>query len=958
MCSGLLHNSCATLIYTDYYRMKATLLRTLLCSLLASSSTLAVDGLLGYWRLDEGGGDIATDSSGNGNDGEIIEGSDAWVDDPERGSVYQSGNGSFIDLGEFMPVIDLEQDFTWSFWVLPNQTDNNNIVLGNRWSPDGSDFAPREFIKFTPRVFEWHFDGGGENIAGDDTMFVVDEWSHNLVVKSGTALTYYRNGEKVASSEISGAPTNAQPLYLGGQDGRENFEGLFDEVAVFDRALSEGEALEVFELGLGESSLVEGGDDPNISNPSRVTLGQVASVPAEHTGQFKVRNTGSANMLTLSSIDVSGSDGDHFSVTTATPITIAPGAEVLIDYQFDSLGQSGGFFGQFDLNSDDASDPVRSVEASATIINLEGPIAHYRFDEAAGAENVRDSTGFERGGNYLAGGGSVTTGAEGLAGGQSMAVADGGQARIPASNFDSLNDFTISLWISQNATTADLQTIFGRGFGAPSFAVLVSNGDLWWLQGSDANPLLASTGGLIQANQAHHVVALADSTAGSERIAFYVDGVEVASLSQPDRIPDEPETAVYFGAFDHNLGFSGRLDDTQIYDRALSDDDILSIFNNPGATLSDTKDVDSDGDGLSDVLEAELGTDPLDTDSDADGLGDGAEVNTHNTSPTSADSDGDGANDRFEINNGTDPTDAASKPEVTAVNGLLGYWRFDEGEGHVATDLSGNGHDGEIIEPDGVWVNDPARGSVYQSGGGSWVEFGNILPVLDLEQDFTWSFWVNPGQTSNNNIVFGNRYMPDGTDFAPREFIKFTPTTFEWHVDGGGQNVPGANTAFEVDVWSHNLVVKNGDTLTYYRDGEEVESSTISSGPANPQPLYLGGQNGIENFSGLFDDVAIFDRALSSAEVATVYQTGDGGGSLIDNPDPNPGNDPLPSLTDVGIQESGAFGVTLPEGVTGDVEYSTDLDIWEVIATGVTGAFEETDATRMAAPEGYYRAKQ
>ena len=89
--------------------MKATLLRTLLCSLLASSSTLAVDGLLGYWRLDEGGGDVATDSSGNGNDGEIIEGTDAWVDDPERGSVYQSGNGSFIDLGEFMPVIDLDE---------------------------------------------------------------------------------------------------------------------------------------------------------------------------------------------------------------------------------------------------------------------------------------------------------------------------------------------------------------------------------------------------------------------------------------------------------------------------------------------------------------------------------------------------------------------------------------------------------------------------------------------------------------------------------------------------------------------------------------------------------------------------------------------------------------------------------------------------------------------------------
>lgn len=938
--------------------MKATPLITLLCLLLASSSASAVDGLLGYWRLDEGAGEVATDSSGNGNDGQIIEGADAWLDDPDRGSVYQSGEGSFIDFGEIMPVLDLEQDFTWSFWVLPNQTDNNNIVFGNRWGPDGTDFAPREFIKFTPRVFEWHVGGAGENVPGDETMFVVDEWSHNLVVKSGTTLTYYRGGEEVASSEITNAPVNAQPLYLGGQDGRENFAGLFDEVAVFDRALSEGEVVEVFELGLAGSSLSEGGDDPNISSPGRVTLGQVPSVPSQHTGQFKVRNTGSENALTLSTIDVTGDDEDHFSVTSALPVTIVAGGEALIDYQFDSLGQSGGFFAQFDLNSDDASDPIRSVEASASIINLQGPIAHYRFDEAAGSEEFRDSSGLERDGTFDEGAGSVSPGAEGLAGGQSIAVADGGQARIAASNFDPLDDFTIAVWISQDATTADFKTVVGRGFGAPSFAVLVSDGNLLWLQGSEAQPILASTGGLIQANQTHHVVALADSSAGSQRIAFYIDGVEVATLADPDRVPDDPGTDLFIGAFDNALGFNGRLDDAQIYDRALPVSDILSIYNNPGATLSDTKDVDSDGDGLSDLLEDELGSDPLETDSDSDGLDDGAEVNLHNTSPINADSDGDGANDRFELNNGTDPTDPASKPEVNAVSGLLGYWRFDEGAGDVATDLSGNGNDGVIVAPDGVWVTDPVRGSVYESGGGSFVEFGDILPVLDLEQDFTWSFWVKPAETGNNNIVFGNRYMPDGTDFAPREFVKFTPTAFEWHVDGGGQNVPAENTLLEVDVWSHNLVVKSGVTLTYYRNGEELASSEVTSGPANPQPLYLGGQNGLENFSGLFDEVAIFDRALSSAEVASVYQTGDGGGSLIEGDDPGNGGDSLPSLTSVGILDSGAFGVTLPNGVTGDVEYSTDLTVWEVIATGVTGAFEETDAGRKAEPEGYYRAKQ
>ncbi len=66
----------------------------------------------------------------------------------------------------------------------------------------------------------------------------------------------------------------------------------------------------------------------------------------------------------------------------------------------------------------------------------------------------------------------------------------------------------------------------------------------------------------------------------------------------------------------------------------------------------------------------------------------------------------------------------------------------------------------------------------------------------------------------------------------------------------------------------------------------------------------------------------------------------------------------LPGLTDVRMQSNSAFGFTLPEGVTGGVEYSTDLRAWKVIATGVTGPFEETNADRLAAPEGYYRAKQ
>ncbi len=75
---------------------------------------------------------------------------------------------------------------------------------------------------------------------------------------------------------------------------------------------------------------------------------------------------------------------------------------------------------------------------------------------------------------------------------------------------------------------------------------------------------------------------------------------------------------------------------------------------------------DTDGDGLNDIEEAELGTDPNDPDTDGDGLTDGDEVGAqsdgYGTDPTLFDTDDDGASDGDEIAAGTDPTDPNSVP--------------------------------------------------------------------------------------------------------------------------------------------------------------------------------------------------------------------------------------------------------------------------------------------------------
>ena len=224
----------------------------------------------------------------------------------------------------------------------------------------------------------------------------------------------------------------------------------------------------------------------------------------------------------------------------------------------------------------------------------------------------------------------------------------------------------------------------------------------------------------------------------------------------------------------------------------------------------------------------------------------------------------------------------AALSATTASAGLIGHWPFEEGSGDTTADLSGSGTTGTIANgatggPDGgsAWVNDPTRGSVLGFGGGAdsaYVRAGSI-PVMTLDNDFTWSFWANhhPDNTMPNNIVVGNRNNAEGADFTPRQFIKFTPTKFEWHMNGNGNdNTEYPDFIDNAGTWQHHTVVKDGADVTYYLNGAETSAGTLTQALDNPQPLFFGGDNqgaDGENWQGLLDDVRIYDHALSAGDV-------------------------------------------------------------------------------------------
>ncbi len=210
----------------------------------------------------------------------------------------------------------------------------------------------------------------------------------------------------------------------------------------------------------------------------------------------------------------------------------------------------------------------------------------------------------------------------------------------------------------------------------------------------------------------------------------------------------------------------------------------------------------------------------------------------------------------------------------------VGHWKLDDGQGTAVVDSSGYANDGVINNPNGglgpdgsVWVEDPERGTVISFNGaatGAFVRAGEI-PQMTLTNDFTWAFWAKHSDenTADNDIILGNRMDENAVDFVPRQFIKFTPTKFEWHMNSNGDD----NLEYDdipADVWLHHAVVKAADRLTYYRNGIEASSGTFTQALDVPQPLFFGGDNeGLEgeNWAGLMSDVRIYDTALSAAEV-------------------------------------------------------------------------------------------
>lgn len=294
-------------------------------------------------------------------------------------------------------------------------------------------------------------------------------------------------------------------------------------------------------------------------------------------------------------------------------------------------------------------------------------------------------------------------------------------------------------------------------------------------------------------------------------------------------------------------------------------------------------------------------------------------------------------------------------------NQLVAWYKLDETDGTTMNDSSGKGNHGTFV-PNGATLELGAPGiaggtALRLAPNENSAAYAEVPGFDPLDAGFTMSVWFQADATLDPTVagILSKNDEQPGSPFA----LAGAGGQVVWFGDGAEAPDAASGDGTLVLEQTHHVVVTYdpaGPLVKLYLDGalasEGTDDGTVTDVRA---ALQIGTVNGVAGWAGLIDDIQIYGKVLSDDDVTWLNENP--GSKLGQDEIIPPAGDPM--IGEVILTEDGiAFDLSGTEGGV-DVEYSIDLMNWEVIASGVTeDRYEDTDAARLANPQGYYRVGQ
>jgi hypothetical protein len=211
---------------------------------------------------------------------------------------------------------------------------------------------------------------------------------------------------------------------------------------------------------------------------------------------------------------------------------------------------------------------------------------------------------------------------------------------------------------------------------------------------------------------------------------------------------------------------------------------------------------------------------------------------------------------------------------------LVAAYNFDEGSGTVLHDISGNGNNGTITNATWSTAGKYSGALKFTGASNSYVTV-NDASSLHLSTGMTLEAWVDPStlnsqaqgwvaaiskehRASTSNDVSYALYAAGGIG---------TPPTAQLLLGNTDQG-PQGTSALQLNNWSFLAATYDGAALRLYVNGTQVASQSLSGSIVNTtDPLRIGGDWSSEMFTGLIDNVRIYNGALTQTQITSDMNT-------------------------------------------------------------------------------------
>lgn len=215
---------------------------------------------------------------------------------------------------------------------------------------------------------------------------------------------------------------------------------------------------------------------------------------------------------------------------------------------------------------------------------------------------------------------------------------------------------------------------------------------------------------------------------------------------------------------------------------------------------------------------------------------------------------------------------SVSSAGINTAPGLIGWWKFDEGSGTKIYDSTANKNDATWSGSGTHYATGKSNLYAGQFNGSDDIASTSNFTV-PLYATHSVSFWGRIIAYSTYGSIF--LYSADST--AAQSFYQIGAATTAY-----GGNVSGGYVAFAMgaahndDTWRHYVFVFDGvnSQAKLYVNGSQVGTTQTYTTQinSNPKKIFMGQYSSPPwNVNGYMDDLRIYNRALSAAEVAAIY---------------------------------------------------------------------------------------